>query len=103
MITVPEITVTDDNLQYCLQARDLISWSQEVISEMQTERIVRDLQGAELLQTEHSRLKSEIQARNDDFVSLADMADQMIQAGHYAKPEIADRISQVRLIHYVLK
>ena len=45
------------------QVRDLLNWSDMMISDMQSEQQLHDLQGAEWLQKEHARLQSEIGRR----------------------------------------
>lgn len=51
---------------------------------MLAEEAVRDAGSAQALKTEHDRLKAEVEAREENFNALVQMAETMIQDGHYA-------------------
>ncbi|VDM44604.1 unnamed protein product [Toxocara canis] len=84
-----------DLQRFYVNARDLIAWTEIVITDMQSEQTIHDLQGAEWLQKEHLRLQAEIEAREPEFTRLAQRGHQMIAKEHYASAEIADKLKQV--------
>lgn len=78
-----------------MKARDLSGWIREVRQEITAEPSIRDLVGATEATQHHQQLHAEIQARQEDFTALAEMADRMVQEEHYACIEIAEKINQV--------
>lgn len=78
--------------------RALLSWTDLTIADMQSEVHIHDLQQAEWLQKEHSRLSNEIDAREPDFGNLAQAGRKMIAADHYAIEEIRHKVNMVCLI-----
>jgi hypothetical protein len=74
----------------------LINWTELVVVDMQSEQPVHDLQGAEWLHKEHSRLQGEIEARQPEFQRLTKVGQQMTEKEHYASNEIKDKLKQVR-------
>ena len=61
-----------------------MTWASDLRAGMMTEEAVRDAASAQALKTEHDRLKAEVEAREENFTGLVQMADTMIQDGHYA-------------------
>ena len=61
-----------------------MTWAGDLRAGMLTEEAVRDAASAQALKTEHDRIKAEIEAREENFTALVQMADAMIQDGHYA-------------------
>uniref|UniRef100_F1KPH2 Spectrin beta chain n=1 Tax=Ascaris suum TaxID=6253 RepID=F1KPH2_ASCSU len=84
-----------DLQRFYVNARDLIAWTEIVITDMQSEQAIHDLQGAEWLQKEHLRLQAEIEAREPEFTRLAQRGQQMIAKEHYASADIAVKLKQV--------
>ncbi|CAJ0961940.1 unnamed protein product, partial [Mesorhabditis belari] len=77
------------------EVRDLLSWCDLIVSEMQTEQHLHDLQGAQWLKEEHARLQSEIETRKPAFAKIDATGREMIAAEHYASDEIRARLHQV--------
>ncbi|CAI4223262.1 unnamed protein product [Auanema sp. JU1783] len=77
------------------EARNLIAWSDVTIADMQSEVQIHDLQQAEWLQKEHSRLSNEIDAREPEFVKLAQAGRKMVASEHYAKDEVLYKIDLI--------
>lgn len=51
---------------------------------MLTEEKVRDAAGAQTLKAEHEAVKAEIEAREDNFKTVLELGEAMIQGQHYA-------------------
>lgn len=67
-----------------IQARDLMNWAAGLRATMSTEEKVRDAASAQTLKAEHDALKGEIEAREENFSSVLDLGEAMVQTGHYA-------------------
>ena len=52
------------------QSRNLLGWSVDLRNSMKDQEKVRDAASAQLLRTEHDRIKAEIEAREDIFVEV---------------------------------
>ncbi|XP_043236847.1 spectrin beta chain, non-erythrocytic 2-like isoform X8 [Amphibalanus amphitrite] len=81
--------------RFLTQGRDLMTWSGDLRAGMMTEEAVRDAASAQALKTEHDRVKAEVEAREENFTGLVQMADAMIQDQHYAAQEVQERLEQV--------
>ncbi|CAI2353897.1 unnamed protein product [Caenorhabditis sp. 36 PRJEB53466] len=73
------------------KVRDLLAWTDLTISDIQSDLHINDLQQAEWLQTEHSRLSHEMDAREPEFTRLVSDGEKMIGAQHYASEEIKNK------------
>jgi len=73
------------------QARDLVTWSDEMQKEMTAEQPVRDVTSVDLLRKSHQQLKAEIEAREDSFATAVDTGRKMIDASHFAKNDVCFR------------
>ncbi|MFH4975130.1 hypothetical protein AB6A40_001839 [Gnathostoma spinigerum] len=84
-----------DLQRFYVNARDLIAWADVMITDMHSEPVVHDLQGAEWLKKDHERLRAEIDSREPEFLRISELGQQMIDKDHYAKADIAVKIKQV--------
>ncbi|CAD6193236.1 unnamed protein product [Caenorhabditis auriculariae] len=82
------------------KVRDLLSWTDLTIMDIQSDLQINDLQQAEWLQKEHSRLSNEMDAREPEFARLVADGQKMIGAQHYATEEIT---SKIRLLNSALE
>ncbi|CAP39687.2 Protein CBR-SMA-1 [Caenorhabditis briggsae] len=73
------------------KVRDLLAWTDLTISDIQSDLQINDLQQAEWLQTEHSRLSHEMDAREPEFTRLVSDGEKMVNAQHYATEEIKNK------------
>ena len=72
----------------CSQAWDLLSWAKDVEQEMLSEKVVRDVSGADLLRTRHEEIRAEIEARQDTFDLVITNGDTLVENQHYAADEV---------------
>ena len=86
-------------------ARDFVSWTDNANAEMRSdnERMINDLQNAELMRKEHSRLKLEIEGREKEFVEIQRTAAVLLEKKHYGKKEIEDKLNQVLVAYEHVK
>lgn len=61
-----------------------MNWAAGLRATMSTEEKVRDAASAQTLKAEHEALKGEIEAREENFSSVLDLGEAMVQTGHYA-------------------
>lgn len=61
-----------------------MNWAAGLRATMSTEEKVRDAASAQTLKAEHEGLKGEIEAREENFSSVLDLGEAMVQTGHYA-------------------
>ncbi|XP_065157650.1 spectrin beta chain isoform X3 [Atheta coriaria] len=73
------------------EVRDLTNWAIEVRLAMNAEENVRSAARAQTLRGEHDALKGEIEAREDAFIAVRDMATAMDQTDHYDAAEAVER------------
>lgn len=50
------------------------------------EEKVRDTASAQILKAEHEAIKSEIEAREENFRTVIELGEALVQGGHYAAP-----------------
>eukprot|EP00057_Strongylocentrotus_purpuratus_P010375 XP_011664849.1 PREDICTED: spectrin alpha chain, non-erythrocytic 1 [Strongylocentrotus purpuratus] len=75
--------------------KDLIKWSDNANAEIQAEEPVKDVYTTMSMINNHVQLRSEIEAREDNFSSLVQAGEILIQQGHFASEEIQERIEAV--------
>ncbi|BET01245.1 Spectrin [Nesidiocoris tenuis] len=84
-----------DHQRFLSQVRDLMSWASGLRAAIMADVKVRDAGSAQSLKEEHKRFCAEIEAREDSFRQVMDLADEMIQNQHYASPEIQEKFNQL--------
>ncbi|XP_063958759.1 spectrin beta chain, non-erythrocytic 5-like isoform X1 [Lytechinus pictus] len=75
--------------------KDLIKWSDNMNAEIQSEEPIKDVYTTMSMINNHAQLRSEIEAREDNFSSLVQAGEILIQQGHFARQEIQERIEAV--------
>ncbi|KAF6212345.1 hypothetical protein GE061_012867 [Apolygus lucorum] len=84
-----------DHQRFLSQVRDLMSWASGLRAAIMADVKVRDAGSAQSLKEEHKRFCAEIEAREDSFRQVMDLADEMIQNQHYASQEIQEKFNQL--------
>ncbi|XP_024085304.1 spectrin alpha chain, non-erythrocytic 1 isoform X3 [Cimex lectularius] len=84
-----------DHQRFLSQVRDLMSWANELRMTIMTDVKARDAGMAQSFKEEHKRFCAEIEAREDSFRQVMDLADEMIQNNHYASHEIQEKFNQL--------
>ncbi|XP_041352702.1 spectrin beta chain, non-erythrocytic 5-like isoform X2 [Gigantopelta aegis] len=82
--------------KFSAAVRDLLGWAKETEREMMAEKPVRDVQAADLLCKRHEEIRAEIEARDSSFETVIQTGTALIEADHYAKNEIKDKVQTVR-------
>ncbi|XP_078592218.1 spectrin beta chain, non-erythrocytic 5-like isoform X2 [Branchiostoma floridae x Branchiostoma japonicum] len=84
-----------DFQKFLASVRDLLAWSGETTREMLAEEAGRDVATTDELRRQHAQHKVEIDAREDSFGAIVQAGEMMMEAGHYAKDEIQEKVQQV--------
>jgi spectrin alpha len=72
--------------------RDLLSWMNDMKSEMSGDELAKDVNGAEALLERNSEHKAEIDARESFFRVTADSGRALLDSNHYATEEIKEKL-----------
>lgn len=78
--------------KFITKTRDFIGWTSQLITEMQSNQKIRDLQTAELIQKEHNFLRSEIEAGHSVVLEIKALGENLLKQNHYASEEIKDKL-----------
>lgn len=76
-----QLQASVDLQKFFTQVRDLTNWVTSLRLAMSAEENIRSAAGAQLLKNEHEALKSEIEARENNFQDVADNLAAMEQTG----------------------
>ncbi|CAH0560832.1 unnamed protein product [Brassicogethes aeneus] len=83
---------TGDLFKFFNLVRTLMQWMDDLIRQMNTSEKPRDVSGVELLMNNHQSLKSEIDAREDNFTACISLGKELLHRNHYASAEIKDKL-----------
>uniref|UniRef100_A0A4W3JFT4 Spectrin alpha, non-erythrocytic 1 n=1 Tax=Callorhinchus milii TaxID=7868 RepID=A0A4W3JFT4_CALMI len=72
--------------------RDLMSWINGIRGLVSSEELAKDVTGAEALLERHQEHRTEIDARAGTFQAFEQFGHQLLARGHYACPEIREKL-----------
>ncbi|XP_063288681.1 spectrin alpha chain, non-erythrocytic 1 isoform X6 [Pelobates fuscus] len=72
--------------------RDLMSWINGIRGLVSSDELAKDVTGAEALLERHQEHRTEIDARAGTFQAFEHLGQQLLARGHYASPEIKDKL-----------
>uniref|UniRef100_A0AAX7SEB1 Spectrin alpha chain, non-erythrocytic 1 n=1 Tax=Astatotilapia calliptera TaxID=8154 RepID=A0AAX7SEB1_ASTCA len=72
--------------------RDLMSWINGIRGLVSSEELAKDVTGAEALLERHQEHRTEIDARAGTFQAFEQFGQQLLARGHYASPEIQQKL-----------
>ncbi|XP_075463101.1 spectrin beta chain, non-erythrocytic 4 isoform X3 [Ascaphus truei] len=90
-----QITSTTDRMRFMGLVRDLISWMQSIICQIDAEEKPRDVSSVEVLINYHQGLKSEIEARNKRIVDCVELGKTLVLNKRPASEEIKHSLEKV--------
>ncbi|XP_075591852.1 spectrin beta chain isoform X2 [Dermatophagoides farinae] len=94
---------TGDLFKFFNMVRDLILWMDDIVRQMNSSDKPRDVSGVELLMNNHQSLKSEIDARNDNFTNCFNLGNELLSRNHYASKEISEKLNTLQNQRSALK
>uniref|UniRef100_UPI00398F8911 spectrin beta chain, non-erythrocytic 1-like isoform X2 n=1 Tax=Pristiophorus japonicus TaxID=55135 RepID=UPI00398F8911 len=83
---------TAEKFRFFSLVRDLMSWMESIIRQIETEEKPRDVSSVELLMKYHQGIRAEIDARNRKFTSCIDLGKTMLARKHHASDEIKEKL-----------
>uniref|UniRef100_A0A8D2LV28 Spectrin alpha chain, non-erythrocytic 1 n=1 Tax=Varanus komodoensis TaxID=61221 RepID=A0A8D2LV28_VARKO len=72
--------------------RDLMSWINGIRGLVSSDELAKDVTGAEALLERHQEHRTEIDARVGTFQAFEQFGQQLLARGHYASPEIKEKL-----------
>ena len=75
--------------------RDLMSWISSMKGLIESDELATDVTGAEALLERHQEHRTEIDARAGTFQAFELFGQQLLQANHYASPEVQDKLESM--------
>ncbi|KAM8933888.1 spectrin alpha chain, non-erythrocytic 1 isoform 3-T3 [Pelodytes ibericus] len=72
--------------------RDLMSWINGIRGLVSSDELAKDVTGAEALLERHQEHRTEIDARTGTLQAFEHLGQQLLARGHYASPEIKDKL-----------
>uniref|UniRef100_A0A8C0XSS6 SH3 domain-containing protein n=1 Tax=Castor canadensis TaxID=51338 RepID=A0A8C0XSS6_CASCN len=75
-----------------LRLRDLMSWINGIRGLVSSDELAKDVTGAEALLERHQEHRTEIDARAGTFQAFEQFGQQLLAHGHYASPEIKEKL-----------
>uniref|UniRef100_A0A8C3IK55 Spectrin alpha chain, non-erythrocytic 1 n=1 Tax=Chrysemys picta bellii TaxID=8478 RepID=A0A8C3IK55_CHRPI len=72
--------------------RDLMSWINGIRGLVSSDELAKDVTGAEALLERHQEHRTEIDARAGTFLAFEQFGQQLLARGHYASPEIKEKL-----------
>ncbi|NXP22761.1 SPTB1 protein, partial [Scytalopus superciliaris] len=89
---------TADKHRFFSMARDLLSWMESTVRQIETQEKPRDVSSVELLMKYHQGIRAEVDARNKNFTTCIELGKKLLQRKHQDSPEI-----KVKLVELVDK
>ncbi|XP_053110826.1 spectrin beta chain, erythrocytic isoform X2 [Hemicordylus capensis] len=90
-----QLVDTAEKFRFFGMVRDLISWMESVIRQIETQEKPRDVSSVELLMKYHQGIKSEIDTRDKSFTACIDLGKALLQRKHHAADEIKEKLVQL--------
>ncbi|MGH0132314.1 UNVERIFIED_CONTAM: hypothetical protein FKN15_050523 [Acipenser sinensis] len=86
---------TADKFRFFSMVRDLMSWMESIIRQIETQEKPRDVSSVELLMKYHQGIKAEMDARNRSFSTCVDLGMALLARKHQASQEIKEKLIQL--------
>uniref|UniRef100_A0A8D2MFQ6 Spectrin beta chain, non-erythrocytic 2 n=1 Tax=Zonotrichia albicollis TaxID=44394 RepID=A0A8D2MFQ6_ZONAL len=71
-------------------ARDLLSWMESTVRQIETQEKPRDVSSVELLMKYHQGIKAEVDARGKNFTDCIELGKKLLQRKHQDSPEVRE-------------
>uniref|UniRef100_A0ACB8FFA3 Spectrin beta chain, non-erythrocytic 4 n=1 Tax=Sphaerodactylus townsendi TaxID=933632 RepID=A0ACB8FFA3_9SAUR len=90
-----QVTTTTDKIRFTSMVRDLISWMDTVICQIGTGEKPRDVSSVEVLMNYHQGLKSEIETRDRNVATCAELGKALVLKKSPAAEEIKAHLDKL--------
>ncbi|NXF12676.1 SPTB1 protein, partial [Smithornis capensis] len=86
---------TADKHRFFSMARDLLSWMESTVRQIETQEKPRDVSSVELLMKYHQGIRAEVDARSKNFTTCIELGKKLLQRKHQDSPEIKAKLVEV--------
>ncbi|XP_068004288.1 spectrin beta chain, erythrocytic [Melanerpes formicivorus] len=86
---------TADRHRFFSMARDLLSWMESTVRQIETQEKPRDVSSVELLMKYHQGIRAEVDARGKNFTTCIELGKKLLQRKHQDSPEIKEKLVEV--------
>ncbi|NWY07900.1 SPTB1 protein, partial [Nothoprocta ornata] len=86
---------TAEKFRFFSMVRDLLSWIESIIRQIETQEKPRDVSSVELLMKYHQGIKAEIDTRDKSFATCIDLGKKLLQREHHESPEIRAKLVEL--------
>uniref|UniRef100_A0A8C4TM46 Spectrin beta chain n=1 Tax=Erpetoichthys calabaricus TaxID=27687 RepID=A0A8C4TM46_ERPCA len=87
-----QLVDTADKFRFFSLVRELLSWMENIIRQIETQEKPRDVSSVELLMKYHQGIKAEIDTRNKKYVTCVDLGRTLVARQHQASEEIKEKL-----------
>ncbi|NWS64473.1 SPTB1 protein, partial [Chunga burmeisteri] len=86
---------TADKHRFFGMARDLLSWMESTVRQIETQEKPRDVSSVELLMKYHQGIRAEVDARGKSFSTCVELGKKLLQRKHQDSPEIKAKLVEL--------
>ncbi|XP_074442579.1 spectrin beta chain, erythrocytic [Larus michahellis] len=86
---------TADKHRFFSMARDLLSWMESTVRQIETQEKPRDVSSVELLMKYHQGIRAEVDARSKNFTTCIELGKKLLQRKHQDSPEIKTKLVEL--------
>ncbi|NXL37344.1 SPTB1 protein, partial [Glaucidium brasilianum] len=86
---------TADKHRFFSMARDLLSWMESTVRQIETQEKPRDVSSVELLMKYHQTIRAEVDARGKNFTTCIELGKKLVQRKHQDSPEIKAKLMEL--------
>ncbi|NWH86585.1 SPTB1 protein, partial [Aegithalos caudatus] len=86
---------TADKHRFFSMVRDLLSWMESTVRQIETQEKPRDVSSVELLMKYHQGIKAEVDARGKNFTTCIELGKKLLQRKHQDSPEIKAKLVEL--------
>ncbi|NWI24267.1 SPTB1 protein, partial [Sula dactylatra] len=86
---------TADKHRFFGMARDLLSWMESTVRQIETQEKPRDVSSVELLMKYHQGIRAEMDARGKSFTTCIELGKKLLQRKHQDSPEIKAKLVEL--------
>uniref|UniRef100_A0A8D0YPK5 Spectrin beta chain n=1 Tax=Sus scrofa TaxID=9823 RepID=A0A8D0YPK5_PIG len=90
-----QLVDTADKFRFFSMVRDLLSWMETIIRQIETQERPRDVSSVELLMKYHQGIWAEMDTRSKNFSACLELGESLLQRQHQASDEIREKLQQV--------
>ncbi|XP_053923066.1 spectrin beta chain, erythrocytic isoform X2 [Cuculus canorus] len=86
---------TADKHRFFGMVRDLLSWMESTVRQIETQEKPRDVSSVELLMKYHQGIRAEVDARGKNFTACIELGKKLLQRKHQDSPEIKVKLMEL--------